>query len=102
MKMFDIPGGQWMKSAQSKGVFDWAAWNSETSYYVQVKSNKPPGPPERKDIEDDQLPPCARRLIAIVYDGHAGKKKRVEFFGFGADEDHSFWYRLSDGKEMCW
>lgn len=97
MKLLGVTEDNWSKSAQSKGIFDWMIWNAEAIWFVQVKSNRPPGTEERKRIEACALPPCGRRFIAIVYDGAGARKKQVKLFTFNGN-----WIRHSDGKPMCW
>ncbi len=54
-----------VRSAGSRGLFDFVAFDDVKIYFVQVKSTRAPGPAERQRLADLVVPVNAEKLVHV-------------------------------------
>lgn len=69
MKLLEAAGYCCTKSGASLGVFDVIGISATDFVLVQCKSNRVPPPHEVEQIREFKVPPNARKLIHVYYDG---------------------------------
>ena len=68
MKLLESAGYSVTKSGASLGLWDLVAVSATDFILVQVKSNHPPRPAEREQLQEFRCPPNCRKLLHIWKD----------------------------------
>ena len=66
--LLEAAGYRVMRSAGSLGPFDLLGLSTTDLVAVQVKSNRPPGPLEMREMQEFPVPPNCRKLLHVWRD----------------------------------